>query len=462
MKGFLQRVAAPGLRRNSAMAGIQALVSIVSLFGAYKLLLWHEGTDALGIWSLVGAYAVAIRLLDVSGSATIGRFVAVAEQGKAPFAAARYIDTGLLVLVLLYTFLALIIWAPLAWLIDVQLPPEKAHIAAQLLPLTLIGLVANVTAASSTDALDGIGRADIRGMLMIAGYALMLACAAVLIPTMGLSGLALAQIIQFLAVLGGSRVLLVRHISGLRSIPRAPDAKIIKELVSYGSRIQLASLANFLTDPLAKVLLAHLGGLPSVASYELASKIVIQARTILVSAAMPLIPVFAKSERLSDPNVMAIIGRANRWLFPLIGAMIVGVCLAGPFVSLIMLGTVNSQLVLLIVLLSAGYGLNMVSLFVYLHAQAVGRLKWNIIGQFSIGLTMMAGTFCFSALFGPYAVPLSFAIGLVLSSMLFLYGNLNREKVRLWKVLPHPLIAVIPLCSIILSGVACYLYLHSS
>jgi O-antigen/teichoic acid export membrane protein len=444
------------------MAGAQALVSIVSLFGAYKLLLRFEGTDALGIWSLVGAYAVAIRLLDVSGSSTIGRFVAVAEQGSAPFGTARYIDTGLIVLVLLYGVLALTIWAPLAWLIDIQLPAEKAHIAGNLLPLTLIGLVANVTAASSADALDGIGRADIRGGLMIVGYLLMLMCAAVLIPAMGLTGLALAQIIQFFVVLASSRMLLVRHVAGLRPIPHTPDIRIVKELASYGMRIQLAGFANFLTDPLAKVLLANFGGLSSVASYELASKIVIQARTLLVSGAMPLIPLFAKMERLEDPNVIRIIGRGNRWLFPLVGAMIMASNLSAPFISLIMLGKMDRDLVIMTALLSAGYGLNTFSLFIYLHAQAVGKLRWNIIGQFSIGLTTIAGTLFLTRVLGHYAVPASFALGLILSSALFFYGNLRRERVGFDKILPNPVIALIPLLSIILSAFSCYIYLHSS
>lgn len=462
MRAFLGSIATPGLRRNATLSATQALVSIASLFLAYRLLLWFAGREALGIWSLVGAYAVAIRLLDASGGSTVGRFVAVATQSRASPSAADYIDAGLVVLLTLYSSLAVLAWAPLVWMIEAQVPADKVPLALGILPLTLAGLVANVTSAASVDAFDGIGRADIRSFLMIGGYALMLVSGAFLIPTLGLKGLALAQVIQFTAVLAVSRLMLIRHVEDIQLFPRLPKLRVVRALFSYGWRIQLAGLANFLTDPLAKMLLAHFGGLSSVAIYELASKVVVQAKSLLVSAAMPLIPVFARAGPLSGDTAMTIIARGNAWLFPLVGTLIIGVNLAAPFVSLAMLGRIDGELILFVLLLAAGHGLNALSLFVYLYAQGSGKLGWNIAGQFSIGVTIIIGTLILAPNLKQAAIPASFAVGLAISSIIILGGNRRREGVNLAMFFPRAPIALAPIASILVSSTLVWYYLIRS
>lgn len=425
------------LSRNMVMSGLQSAAAIAALFLSYRLVLQDLGREALGLWSLLTALTLVIRLFDPTGAATIGRFVAIARkevvsaESGSPSGAA-YIDTALVLMMLLYSTLALLAYIPVGWLLESQLD-DSARLASALhvLPFLLCLMVVSVIAATNSDAIDGIGRADIRAAIMIASYFVQLALVWWLLPRFQLAGFALAQIGQYLFVTLVARGFLRHHITDLGWVPRRARRDLVRELIGYGAKLQLAALASVAADPLLRLLINHYSGLSLLGIYELAYKLVFQLRALLVSSLLPLIPQFASRGAGLDANDQKIFHRVNRLTFWTSLGVLIATCAAAPLLSLTMFGKIDIHLFNITAILAAGFFFNTISVVHYLQAQAEGRLFWNIIGQFSIGTCLIVLGPIIQFFVGPIGVIVAYAIGLTASGVIFKTSNthyLNRRS----------------------------------
>lgn len=423
-----------GLSRNIVMSGLQSLTAICVLFLSYWLIIMVLGQDALGLWSLLMALTMTVRLFDPTAGSTVGRFVAIVckEQGQGddPLRlAAQYIDTAILILFALYAVLSTIAFFPLNWLLQSQIDdPAQLTVASKVLPFLLALMVANVLALSNTDAIDGIGRSDVRAAIMMASYLIQLAFVWWWLPLFGLTGMALAQIVQYGFIAVASRIILRRHIAGLGWLPRYVSKAVARQMVGYGTKLQISALALLLADPLLRLLINSYGGLSMLSLYELASKLVVQLRSLLVSAMTPLIPRFA-----SHGGALTEVDQdLFRRMVMLVSLTAAGIAItsiaASPILGWIMLGRIDIDLILLTAILAAGYFGNTVSLIHYLEAQASGRLFWNICGTFAIGLTTVTMGPLLVPMIGPVAVIIAFALGLVVAGFIFIEGNARHRR----------------------------------
>lgn len=427
----------PGLARNSAMSSLQAVAGAVVLFGSYKaLVMWH-GPDALGLWSLIGAFTLSIRLFDPSGGASIGRFVAIAQANEARgstgvHSAITYADSALIVMMMLYTVMCLIAWLPIQWLLETQIDdPATLKDAMAAFPVMLALVPVIVFGTSCADALDGIQRADLRALAMIGGFGILAAMIFALVPRYGLIGFAVAQVIQYLVVAVVARMLLIKKLDEAKLLPTSFNLHASKELLRYGFKLQAASLANTLAEPLTKVLLNHFGGLSILGIYEISSKLVVQIRSVIVGAAVPLLPVFATETGLTKDGPGSLIRKSNRVVAMASLAMFLLSIVGGPVLSWLILDEINTTLLEFTAILATGFAFNTLALPFYLQAQATGVLKWNILGQLSIGLVTIATGPIFATLLGGHGIVLAFALGLSVAGAIFILSGLIRNNINL-------------------------------
>ncbi len=419
------------------MSVLQAISSIASLFIAYRLVINFHGQSTLGLWSLLTAFTVSIRMLDPSGGGAVSRFVAKAMTDPEKVSVARLIDTAMLIQLGLYAGLSLAAFFPILWIVSMQVSFNDAIGAQSLILWLLIVLILSVAAIATTDAFDGLKRSDIRAAMMIVGNFVLVILSVVFVPKNGLAGLAAAQAGQFIVVIIGARFLLSRRVEALSIFPRHFSGAEARNIVGYGVKLQVAGVANYLTDPLCRILLNHVGGLSALGIYELASKLVTQSRLLLSSATSPLIPIFSTTHALTDKEILPLVQRGNTALVAITLLMTASSIAAAPVLSIIMLGEIDFTLVIFTSLLAVGYGLNASALLIYLHAQATGRLKWNIVGQFLIGVTTLSGTWLMQSWFGIFSIPLAFAAGLSMAAVVFIHFNLRDGQISFAEVMPQ-------------------------
>ncbi len=418
------------LGKNSAYSMVQAAVSVGSSFVVYKILLNSRGIEALGVWSLtVGAIAFA-RLADLSGGNALTRLIAIADQ-RVGYRDAEAIDTVTVFTAALYLLIGLVGYLPLKAYLSSAIPVKFVHDLALLLPVTLICLVLSSIGATLGSAIDGLNRADLRAKSNLASQLVFAAVSLALIPRLGVNGIAIAQLLQFSLFLIINRVILMRKVPDLRLLPVHISAAAFKSMIGYGTRLQVLTVAGIIFDPLTKVIINHVAGVAALAIYEIAYRIVSQARQLIVSASTPLVAAFAVMGERDRDQAPPLLKRAGKLIFVSNGLASCVIILGSPLASQFFIKTVSDEMLFAIVALALGYVLNSLTVPIYLYAQGVGVLRWNIGSQMTLAIVTVAACWTSAILLGRQYVATGVFVGLATGAGICLLGNARYFGFRL-------------------------------
>lgn len=409
-----------GLSRNAAFAGVQACVGLLCTFWAYRVFIQHVGLEQAGTWSLLFAGVSVARLADVSGAGGLARFVAAARQtSKDPV---PYVHTVTLSILGLYALIALPLIPASYFGLHAFFAGERANEARPLIPLVMVlGLFLMPIASALSSAIDGLHRADQRSVITICASILFVACAVVAVPWFGVMGWAFALVAQQVFIVIASWMLLRRRLRGMGLFPSRWSKSVFAETVHYGLKLQTNSLANLLSDPLARFLIAHFGGLSAAGLYDVATKAVLAIRSIIVQMVVPIIPEFAALE--NDVAFSTLLKKASAWL-SVCAMFFLGITVAAsPLYSLLILKSVRLDLILIISALALGWAVNIASVPYYFAGVALNHMRWNIASQFSTAVCIALVGGISGELLGSSGVVLSVMLGLISGALFIIIGT---------------------------------------
>ncbi len=279
-------------------------------------------------------------------------------------------------------------------------------------------------------SIDGRMRADIRSVLVSIAAMSGLVVAIFAIPRWGLPGFALAQAVQQAVVIGGGWLILRRHVAGLGWLPTQWRHAIFKSTTGYALRLNVIGALGLLLEPLTKYCINLSGGTAAVGIYELAARLAIQVRSLVISATTPLIPAFAMAKASSDPYFVTLLHRAQRYAnFAALTVALITL-FAAPLMCLVMLDHVSEEVLRFNALLALGWSVNLFSLPLYLAAQGQGLLRWNMLSHASIGIVIAAATIFLMPQFGSQGVVIGVAAGLIVGNVVTIAGNATTFAVR--------------------------------
>jgi hypothetical protein len=158
---------------------------------------------------------------------------------------------------------------------------------------------------------------------------------------------------------------------------------------------------------------------------------VVQIRSFIVGAAVPLLPVFATETGLTDNKPRSLMRKSNRVVAIASLVMFLLSIAGGPILSWLILDEINTTLLEFTAILATGFAFNTLALPFYLQAQATGVLKWNILGQLSIGAVTIATGPILATLIGGHGIVLAFALGLSVAGAIFILSGLIRNNINL-------------------------------
>jgi O-antigen/teichoic acid export membrane protein len=412
-------------RRNAAWALAEVAASAVVLFFLYRVIVGQLGVKALGIWSLVLATTSLGRLADLGTAAGLGRFVAIAGARQEKDKTIVYVETAIITNLLLYSAIALVLWAPAYYALSLTTSDEVLATARALLPFSLVSFVLIGVASASTGAIVGQQRSDQKSMIVIAGLVLQFLASVAFLPYGGLRGLAWAQIAQYALVISLGWTLFLRNNRGSWTIrlPRHWNREVFRELIGFGAKLQAATIISFLLDPTVKFLMSTYGGLEALGFFEMAQRLVMQVRQIIVMPNQVLMPGFAHLMETHPQRIEPLYHRAMT--LSLVGgfALLGSVALASPIVCYVWTGRVTPLFVQFTVILAAAWFANLVAAPAYLLGVASGRIVWNLWGH----LISLIGTLVAGILLGRSFGALGIAVGagsmLALGSLFSMYRN---------------------------------------
>jgi O-antigen/teichoic acid export membrane protein len=447
------RISFRALSRNSLFAIGQSLVMTVCLFLAYRLLVAQTGLAQLGLWSLLMTFGTLANFTDVSGASALARTVARRDIEFPGMDQAAIVHTVLLTsLAINFVIVALLLGLG-GMAINLWIESSQRDSAVMLLPwVAVIALLAPLALGLSA-TLDGLYRSDLKAVVNASAAVFGLICAWWLIPVHGVSGFALAQIAQLLFIVIGAWVLLNRQVPNFGWFPSRWHPSIFRLTTGYALRTNFVGLFGLFFEPLVKFCVNGAGGTIAVGQYELASRLILQVRALITSAAAPLLPVLASTDHGTDEAFSDTLMRSqNVALLAALGAIMVSL-LAAPLVSLAILGNISTDILQMNIILAFGWGMNLMSLPFYLAAQSQGRLRWNLAMHAFLAVSVLGAAFLLVPVIGVMGVLLAVLFGLSLGAAITIIGNgYSFGQLRALRKLVGKFLLCIFLCGVLCSS----------
>jgi O-antigen/teichoic acid export membrane protein len=277
---------------------------------------------------------------------------------------------------------------------------------------------------------------DLRAIVGITGSFVQLACAYFLVPRLGLLGLAIGQVIQSMVGLGLGLILLLRLVGPDLYTLTGWRKSTFFELVRYGSGFQAAAIGQILFEPAVKAILTRYSGLEFTGYYEMANRMILQLRNVLVSAYQSLVPYVASASK-SELEIRSIYISSYRLLFFFLAPCVGLAGLLLPFMLRIWLGRFVTQFLEIGELCLLGWALNTLNVPAYFIFLGIGDLRWPVVSSTVIGLLAAGLGVLFGHMFGGFGVLGAVTVALAFGSHIVTYAFHDLHQIPMTWLLPH-------------------------
>jgi len=408
------------IKRNVIATAIQAVISGLVLFILYRYLYNMLGIEQIGIWSLVLATTSISLIGDFGLSAGVVRYVAEALGRNDTERAANVVQTVVLTLGLFMGMLLIIGYPLFVFALGYLLPAHSVPIALSILPYAIMSLWVMVVVGVISGGLDGCMRMDLRSLFMGLSNLGYLGLTMLLVPRYGLEGVAIAQLLQSFGLMVLLWWMLRQQLTQLPLIPLHWKFPLLKEMFGYGANVQIISVISMLFDPVVKVLMSKFGGLAALGYYQMANKLILQVRSIIVEASRVIVPAVATLQMHdSDKNAQFIITSYRLTFYVAVlfyGLLGIGITA----ISLLWIGHYQVMFIQFALILNIGWFTNTLIGPAYFFNLGSGKLRSNMISQVIIVIgSIVLGT-ALGSNYGGMGVVIGTTIGLIAGSVFLL------------------------------------------
>jgi len=404
---------------NAVMSIIQILVLGVTVFFLYRYLLDVLGIEKLGVWSLVVASSSVTRIANLGLSGSVVKFVAKYAAHDQHQTVARLLETAILSTALGIGLLLLIILPFMKELLQLFLADQLLMEAVNIMPVAMLSVWLSTISLLITGGLDGYQRIDLRSQIMSISAILYTGLSILLVKRFDLLGLAYAQVLQYVFV-GVVGIFFLRRLAPIPMVPHHWDKTLFKEMFAYGINFQAITLVTMLYEPVTKALLAWLGNIADVGYYEMASRMITQFRSLVVSANQVLVPAIADMtetipEQVQDiyRDSLSVVSYITIPLYFSLAAFI-------PSISILWIGTFQPTFIAASYLLIVGWCINTLAAPAYFAYLGDGRLQWNTYSHITIGVLNVLFGSLLGWLWGGIGVIAGWSLALVIGSIVII------------------------------------------
>jgi len=415
------------LRKNVANTVIAFALNMGLVFISYRLVILQGGLATLGLWSTLMAWVYLVRLGDVGMGSATTRFVALRDVATDARKLRVYVDTGLIANAVLYLGLSIGGYLVMNAQMGTILPPGSQESvraeALSILPVMFAGFFLMSLSGLVMGALWGLHHGYLAARLSIAGTVLQLIMVVILVPRIGLGGLAWGLVAQHGAMALAGWLLAWRIIGIGPAIPLWISRRALREMLGYSLRVQAVNIANGLFEPLSKILISRIGGLHTLGLFELAYKSTSLPRNAVMAGSQATLP--AMTELLSNnrDNATRLYHRVLRLVMLATGVVLGLVVLGAPVVSWLWLGRLDWLYWAFTACLAVGWWGNAVGAPAYNLGMASGKLRNNLVSAVLSLVIMAGGGVLLGSAVGAIGTALTVAFALIFGGVFIKYRN---------------------------------------
>ena len=205
-------------------------------------------------------------------------------------------------------------------------------------------------------------------------------------------------------------------------------------MLGYGTHFQIISISRMMYDPITKGLIAHFGGLSLLGFYEMASRLVLQVRSLIVAANQALVPTLAGLHEREPSRLDQVYATSVRLVFFVDVPLFTALAISSPVVSSVWIGYIEPTFVYATCLLSVGWAINTLSGPAYFASLGTGDLRRNTLSHIAIGILNFACGFVLGTLGGGKGVIMGWVIALIVGSAILIisYGGGIKKSIKLY------------------------------
>lgn len=347
------------------------------------------GKEILGVWSLVVAATSIGQLSGFGLSSGLIRYLPEFFIKNDSKGAEKMVSTVNMANLFFSLPIIILLYFPIMMYAHHLLKGIQLDIFNSVIIWSLVTLfITNIFSVYSF-LFDALQKFYIRSIIQIAGWLLFLVLTIVLIPSMQLKGIAIANVVQAIFQVIVARIIVHRMKIFDKKILFNFDKATFYKIFSFGTQFQLINILVIFFDPLVKFFITRGVGLNATANYELANKISMQARNLLVNANQVIIPkaVTHKTQNTLQQYFSLIIKK--NLLFSTMMGMIVLVL--SPIAILIFAGHFDKTLLSCIIIINIGWVCNMITSIHYFTSIAADKLIKLIVMHLLYSVVSIAG-----------------------------------------------------------------------
>jgi O-antigen/teichoic acid export membrane protein len=429
--------------KNALSAILLVLITAVVYIFLYKYLIIKVGIDQLGVWSLVIATISVGAIANTALSESVVRFVAIYSVKNDWVNVSKVLMTSCYILAILLSVFLATIYAASYYLLPFVVKNNYLVLARSLLPWGLIGFWLNGVASAFLSFFEGMRLAYIKNLVSAASVFLFYAGSIVMVPRYGLIGVVYAQVLQSGALLVVSAILVFIKLPVFSLRPLGLKSDLFRQIVKFSVNIQVVSIVTILYEPVTKYFLAKYGNISFVGFYEMANRLVSQARSVIISATQILVPNMTIEAEKSLAALNAIYSKVFSIVFSVSTFMLSAIFIFLPYISIFWIGHFEPIFILSTIILGIGWYINIFMSPVYFVNYATNSLNINLKGQIITGVLNPCLCLVLGMFFGSFFVVTGWAIAiaggaiyiLIASHKKYSISNIGLFKPEIKKVL---------------------------
>lgn len=416
--------------KNTFSAITVVIVTAIVYFFLYKYLVTAVGIQQLGVWSLVIATISVGAVANTALSESVIRFVAIYSAKNDWENVSKVLMTSCYVLCVLLLVFLLIIYAASYYLLQFVVDNKFLLLARSLLPFGLLAFWINGVASAFLSFFEGMRLAYIKNTVLAVCVMVFYVGSRLMVPRFGLIGVVYAQILQSVILFILSAILVYIKSPYFSFKPLKLRSGLFKEIMGFSMNIQVVSIITILYEPVTKYFLARYGSISFVGFYEMGNRLVLQARSLIISATQVLVPNMT-IEAEKSLEALAVIYQK---VFSIVSAtgtcMFAGIIIFLPYISVFWIGHFEPVFIWATIILGISWYINIISSPVYFVNYATNSLKINVNGQLIMAVLNPCLCFVLGLLAGSYYVIIGWGASLVCGSLYTLIKSHKKYNIN--------------------------------
>lgn len=409
------------LKINIITTILNVVVVGLVYFWVYKLLFIQVGSEQLGVWSLVLASSSIANLANFGLTSSVVKFVASYNANSRTSEISSLLFTSTILMGCIFLSVALVVYFFSELILNLVVPSKYFELANSLLPISLACLVINAIGGIFTSGLEGFQKNYFKNIIYIIASILFISISIWLMPTLGIMGVAYAQLVQSIIIFFLSFAMLKKLFPQLKIFKWQWDKAVFNEIFKYGVKFQVISFTQLLYDPMTKMLIGMFGGLSMVGIYEMASRLVMQVRGVIINANQVMVPVVAD---LNEKDKSAISDLYNK-MFSIIVLVTIPILSflisTTDVISYLWLQSVNENFWIITVILSFSMIINIISGPAYFTFLGLGNLNPLLISHVVMGLLNFVIGYILGIYWGGIGPVIGWFIAVIVGSSISIY-----------------------------------------